>query len=354
MSEQTGGKLYAKAGYSCIFVPPLACKGDSQKVPLDEKVKDGTAINKLMLKDGAEDEYAVSKRVREIPLSANYFAVADSICTPNAIQAEKDLDKCDVLKGKKLGNDFRLLGMHYAGVPISDIKINVGKFSLKDLLVSLLEAGALLNLYGVVHRDMHQGNILINNAGSPRIIDFNLSIDVRKPVQMNELYHGHSIHYFQEPPDSTIVNAIVGKYDPYTVMDELIEKKDIIRRIQSVLGIQYESMRRDLTDFYKRSKSVQSGDMVEWFNNYWRKIDSWAIGVNIVYIIHFMSYNPKFLEGEKEEYRNKMLPVLRKLCEVSPIKRIDCVQALAYIDPGNHIIRGKKAVDWLKKVGSGF
>ncbi len=67
-----------------------------------------------------------------------------------------------------------------------------------------------------------------------------------------------------------------------------------------------------------------------------------------------MSYNPKFLEGEKEEYRNKVLPVLRKLCEVSPLKRIDCVQALAYIDSDNYIVRGKKAIEWLKRVGSGF
>ena len=354
MSEQTGGKLYAKAGYSCIFVPPLACKDDVQKLPLDERVKNGTDINKLMVKAEADDEYAISKRIREIPLSANYFAVADSICTPNPVQLEKDLDKCDILKGRKLGSEFRLLGMHYAGMPISDMKIDVGKFSLKDLMISLLEAGSLLNLYGVVHRDLHQGNILVNKSGTPRIIDFNLSIDIRKPVQIAELYHGHNINYFQEPPDSTLVNAIVGKYEPYSIINDLIEKKDLIRRIQSVLGIQYESMRRDLVDFYKRSKSVQTGDMVEWFNNYWRKIDSWAIGANIVYIVHFMSYNPRFLEGEKEEYRNKLLPVLKKLCEVSPLKRIDCVQALAYIDSGNHIIRGKKAVEWLKKVGSGF
>ncbi len=354
MSEQTGGKLYAKAGYSCIFVPPLACKGDVQKVPLDEKVKDGTNINKLMKKKDAEVEFNISKRVLEIPLSANYFAVANSICTPSTVQAEGDLDKCDVLKGNKLGNDYRLLGMKYAGIPISDIKITPGKFSIKDLLVSLLEAGALLNLYGIVHRDLHQGNILLNNAGSPHMIDFNLSIDVKKGVTLQELYHMHSIDYFQEPPDSTIVNAVVGKHDPYTVIDGLVEKKDIIRRIQSILGKQTDSMRADLMNFYKHSKSVQSGDMVEWFNNYWRKIDSWAIGANIVYVIHFMSYNPKFLEGEKEEYRNRVLPVLRKLCEVSPLKRIDCVQALAYIDSDNYIVRGKKAIEWLKKVGSGF
>ena len=45
--------------------------------------------------------------------------------------------------------------------------------------------------------------------------------------------------------------------------------------------------------------------------------------------------------------------MLRKMCAVSPNERIDCVQALHYIDPKNTIINTERAKVWMNNVKSG-
>jgi hypothetical protein len=53
-----------------------------------------------------------------------------------------------------------------------------------------------------------------------------------------------------------------------------------------------------------------------------------------------------------DQYKQKLFPLLKRMCAVSPIYRIDCVQALYYLDPTHFIIK-KYAAAWMAKVGNG-
>lgn len=348
---QTGGKLFDEGMYGCIFTPPLECADKSKNPP--NEIAD-TTLSKLILSSTANQEWNIMKKIKKIPLWKNYFVVSESSpCIPASIQKDKELYNCDVLEDSRFKlSDFRILNLPYAGTPLTSYRINLQSFDFTAFVIHFIEAGALLNLFGIVHRDIHQGNILIDNEQVPRIIDYNLSILVGDNITINMLKHKYDYNLGQEPPDSTLVNAVYMKYKYDKVIDSLINKKTVIKKIRNILNVSAQEQTESLEKFYNDSKSAKIGDEVMWFNNYWTKIDSWAIGVNIVDLISKLMLWPQFSQTYKK-ISPKLIPILRKMCEVNPHKRIDCVQALNQLSPNSFIIR-KYSKPWLSKVGDGF
>lgn len=342
---QSGGRLFDEGMYGCIFTPHLKCEDKSKNPPTDET---DTTLTKLILAPAANHEWTIMKKIQKIPLWKNYFVASESSpCVPALIQKEKDLDNCSILDDHKL-SDFRIINLPYAGVPLTSYRFNVQSFDFMSFIIHLIEAGALLNLFGIVHRDIHQGNILIDGEQVPRIIDYNLSILLNQPVTLKMLKHKYDFNLGQEPPDSTLVNAINQGYKYQKVIDSIIQKKSIMKKIRNVLSVTESDQSKALETFYMKSKSVKVGDEVLWFNSYWTKIDSWALGVNIVDLISKLILWPDF----SKTYRKispKLVPVLKKMCEVDPRNRFDCVQALNELAPNSFIIR-KYSKPWLDKV----
>ena len=344
----SGGKLLDQGAYGCIFTPPLACK-DKKKQDAIEK-DDDLQLSKLILTEYAKREEDVATLIRRIPLWKNYFVVSESMCEPAIKQTEKDLPLCTPLDQQKLSK-FRLLVMPYGGESLNSHRFTLSSFDLLDFAKHFIQAGAILNLFGIVHRDIHGGNILVDKVDVPRIIDFNLAIFVETDDMDSRLEHQYNPSLSQEPPDSALVNAVKLDYNAQQVMSSILSKRPSIKRISTLLGVPVARMREQLEVFYQKSKSVRAGDDEAWFKVYWRTIDSWAIGVNLVEFIHKLSLWPDYKETLDRSFV-KLYPVLRRLCAVNPLERMDCVQALNALDPKHFIIR-KYAGAWLAKVGTG-
>jgi hypothetical protein len=344
---QSGGKLFDQGMYGCIFRPNLECEGKKKglQTPIN---KEHDPLSKLILKEDAELEFDIASIIRKIPIWKNYFAVSESICKPAAKQKEKELDQCDVLTSHPL-SEFRILSMSYYGQTMTNFRFDISQFQFMDFASHLIKAGALLNLFGIVHRDIHQGNILVDEHYVPRIIDFNLSIPQERPITAACLSHSYSLNISQEPPDSILVNAIYHRNPAQRVMESIIYKKKITSTISQILDYSLADMYQELLHFYQYSVSVKAGDSVTWFRMYWRTIDSWAIGINLVHLILRLSALPKF-ESIYASFRSTIVPLLRRMCAISPLERIDCVQALYYLDPNHFIIR-KYGKVWIEKVG---
>jgi len=331
-----GGKLLGQGSYGCVFKPALECKDKKDKKSSTNK------ITKILTKEHAEKEEYLSAMIRRIPHWKNYFAVSESICVPSssAPTKEKDLDKCAVLEGKPLSN-FRLLTMTYAGKELHNFPFDMYHFDFMAFVKHFIAAGAMLTVHGIVHGDMHQGNILVDAHNVPRIIDFNLSYQKDDAVIMPR---SHSLEYYQDPPDFTLVNAMVKRYNPQMVINSIIYKKHVFRLIHIILGISYDDMQAHMNDFLlKNPTTLQS-----WFNQHWSKIDSWAIGANIIYLIKTLSYSPIFTRA-LPHIKTVLYPVLRDMCAISPINRIDCVKALHRLNPDHFMFKGKEplAAAWI-------
>ncbi len=338
-----GGKLFDEGMYGCIFTPALKCK-DTKK-----QYTESNNLSKLIIKEYADKEWSIMAKIKKIPIWKNYFIVSEPPCVPAPIQKDKDLALCHPLTENKL-SDFRILTMPNGGTPLTSYRIHLANFDFMGFVIHFIEAGALLNLFGIVHRDIHSGNILVDNEQVPRIIDYNLSILVESNITLGELKHKYDANLAQEPPDSTLVNAVQQGYNYEKVINSIITRKQILKKIRTMLGVTIEEQWESLESWYIKSKAAKMGDEVGWFNNYWRTIDSWAIGVNIIDLISKLSLWPKF-SNTLNKIRSRLFPVLRLMCEMNPKRRVDCVQALNMLAPNSFIIRKYSKV-WLAKVDS--
>lgn len=342
--------LLQQGVYGCIFTSKLQCKKNTT-VAVDpaKDTSAGTKVNKLLFIDDANTEIEISRRINQIPYAKHYFIVSESICEPAASQTETGLNECSVIEGRSL-TDFRILSIPYGGVDLKQYKPDVSRFSLTYLFSHLVEAGALMSLFGIVHGDLHEGNIVMDHHGVPRIIDFNISFyALHREETLRKLPHVHNLEIVQESPDYVLVNAISSQMDPYQVMDSIITKKVGLSHITSILSYRESEMKKDLYEFYHQSESAKSGNLIEWFDSHWHTMDSWAIAYMIIQKWKSMMVFPSFTEKvEKDPKKDRMVAVLQKMTNLNPFRRIDCVQALAEWNPSHHILNLPVAKKWLK------
>jgi serine/threonine protein kinase len=341
-----GGRLLDQGMYGCVFTPALKCKGASVKP--DQEDPFYPPVSKLTLIDDAKQEFAVSEIIRKLPDWKRYFAVSESICEPSPKQTEKELDECEVLNDTPL-SEFRILSMPYRGAPIYRHRFQIKEFDFIAFVRHLLEAGSMMALFGIVHRDLHLGNILVDHKQVPRIIDFNLSVRVLvDSITPAMISHTFKPQLIQEPPDSALVMGISAGHPSERIIQSIMRNKWILTKIQSLFGISKEDMAEKLRELCKRSDPIQNGDTVAWFRRYWSKIDSWSIGVMIIDRLSTFTLWPEF-GTMMESSRIKLNPILRKMCAIHPAERIDCVEALEMLDPTNYVLRNYGKA-WLEKI----
>jgi serine/threonine protein kinase len=350
-----GGRLVAQGLYGCVFTPSLSCRAGTEKRVSSEESSPASQLSKLIPAGDAQQEFQIAKRIHRIPFYRQYFAVTESMCLPAQQQQDKDLPQCGALEESTL-REMRLLRMPYAGKALHMAQFSLQTFDFRAFAVHLIAAGALMNLFGVVHRDLHQGNVLVDSYHVPRIIDFNLSIPVyaSSAVRASDLSHKYELNITQEPPDSTLVNAVAHGESAMAVIHSICFRKPVMNKLVSVLGVSKKEMYERLVEAYKNSRSMRSGDLEKWFSLYYRVVDSWAIGVILVELILRFSLWPA-IAGRIQGQIRELVPVLRKMCAVHPMERIDCVQALHLLEPQHIVLRryGKKWLEIVEGAGKG-
>jgi serine/threonine protein kinase len=343
----TGGRLLDTGTYSCVFDPPLKCRSKTRPKGV-KKHSNERMISKLMMDEEAEVEWAISEKIRKIPLWKNYFSVSETMCHLDPKQTEPDLKtKCEVIKNIA-PEQLRVLQMPFAGKPIYNHRIPTN-FNLLTFITHILEGGALLLLGNIIHFDLHPGNILIDNHQTPRIIDFNLSMvsDVSIPESQLSYRYSRNFHLPQQPPDYTAVIGI-NQHKEIGRIVRNIEEKKIIKDIKVLLNIPRDTVINEILQISNKNSFISRGDILGWFYKYWTKIDSWAFGTYFVDMLTIHSITPQI--GNALRKYPKIKRVLRGLCEVDPEKRWDSIQALYYLNPDSLIIK-KYGRQWLEHHG---
>jgi hypothetical protein len=359
----TGGDILGSGVYGCVYMPPLDCKpGTEQSIPKNEKHGGIKQVDKLLSIKNAKTEFALSKRIHQIPDWETYFVVPDTMCEPAPVsqQKDKDIGKCEVVTGDDLSN-LRILRMNFGGEALDSYKIDVKQFNFRNFATTALEAVTLLILNQISHMDLHSGNVLLDKHQSAHLIDWNLSIDVLNETRLEErLYHNYSLKLTQESPDYLVVNAKYRKVTQQdskipsedTLIQDMVEQKPILKRQRAVLGITKDEQARGIRDFMRGSRAYQTGDLPAWYKAHWQMNDSWAIASMIVGVIARLSLWPEYqFPSEFNGPRSAGYRVLRKMCRTNPFERYDAVQGLAELYPENPIIR-MYAGSWLASLRS--
>ena len=212
-----GGVPIYPGGYSCVFKPQLKCKIMTKKLKKrnmknsrkhhsnNSKKNQKNGISKLLFKKYADVEmHNIQKfyhALRKIPKSHKYFLFTKTTSCPPAKISTRDLNGFDEMCENFTSHDInesninavknirklRLINMPNAGVSINEwlfindendaiIPLTISRVKTFNKMISKLILNAIvpMNRQGVIHNDMKEDNILINNL-APTIIDWGIS-----------------------------------------------------------------------------------------------------------------------------------------------------------------------------------
>jgi hypothetical protein len=105
-----------------------------------------------------------------------------------------------------------------------------------------------------------------------------------------------------------------------------------------------------LEDFWQTSQAASKENLVYFWKSYWIGFDSWALGTILLTVLMKQLTFKSFTESST--WKDKRVPILtaiRGLLEPSPRSRIDAIEALSLLDPGNAWLSRFGGVVWLEK-----
>jgi serine/threonine protein kinase len=353
---QVGGRFLGSGSYGCTFIPPLLCKGEKrsqQNEGLVSKIQPKTT--------DITSEIEIAKVLRTIPLSTNYFlySIDNEPCTPAPELEQRtsdgklraDLFECDKLQSKGTLSYFNMYRMPYGG---KGIRSREARFNYWRLGKHLLEGLSLLLVRGIVHNDLHSGNVVIDDAQVPRIFDWglaNLGPNASKEDLMTILSQPFAVRYRQQPPE---LHLFIRAYEHGSIddaMERIITGRQTTASwIQEILGVDREMILEQFETFRRRTLYLEKQlDFAAWWKTHWPKIDSWGLGVILLRLAYDLNKRlvPLFEKPFYVDKKDKIINALRGMCNFNCFDRMNAVQALAAWDSPNNPIIVKYGRKWL-------
>jgi serine/threonine protein kinase len=330
-----GGSLLGQGSYGCVFTPPLLCSKKTQKAPKG-------VVGKISAPVDAMSELEAAKILTN--LKGSYFILPNikSVCEPLALSKQPDtksIEGCDFIK---TGDDVVQFTMPYGGIAIDKaMKLQKTPIEIIPFTRQLLEAGAQLALHGLVHYDIHEGNILLDpKTKLPVIIDFGMSFSANTITNqvLSMRWKANANDWNPEQPEISLISSIRKGQAIPEILRDILKVKPVFREAESVLGLSRRSQLQKLTQFSRSSKSIREENWVKFFEYYWSTLDAWQIGIILLKLIRIMN-----LTGGKT---GALKDLVRGLLCADPRERLDCIEALSIFDPDNSIINTSAGKKW--------
>jgi serine/threonine protein kinase len=281
-------------------------------------------VGKILREKDATVELKISTVLQSIPDWKHYFILQEQAkCdASNFARARVTLaDDCAIMSRAK-DEDLIQLISSYGGKTLFDTAIT-HSFQYEAALRHMLEGCVRLEQAGVCHFDLHEGNVVVGSGGVLRLIDFGASIlgDATTEKVVRDHQYSFSPEYPPQPPEMSVQNGVVGGVNFEDCIRKTIEEKRAFRLAETYLGQSREASRAALREFWVTSGEALARDWVEFYKLYWRKWDSWAIGVMFLGIAR----------RGRIDIPAKVRPVLRGLLMASPVNRLTAAQGLALL-----------------------
>lgn len=352
VSRLFGGSILGEGTYGCVLNHPLSSKNRKP-----HPTNDPNNLTKIAKGNGLETEIIASEILHlKVKEHSRYFGLLKGkqyLLDKDALR-DKNVPECNIVQRYGI-QDLHAARMTYAGTPIESFNFKPATFNIYTFITNLIEAGALLTLHGIIHRDIHRGNILLDKNGIPRLIDFGLALFKQKKYQIDTFLFGFDPKYNQEPPEYSLWNAVEDSKSMFymkksfkNVIQDIVDGKPIVAASRVITKKTRNDQLEDLDDYINQSKSFIDRDFSKWWETYWSKVDAWGIGTIIAGLITKLQAFPAFYTNQHyTAHKDKIHQVVRALLELDPRKRVDLVEALHMINPNSYILK-KYGRDWLK------
>jgi serine/threonine protein kinase len=270
----------------------------------------------------------MSAYLKGIPGWERYYIVEDKDeCNAKNFQEYKRVYREQCEKIHKIPDEKLVqLIAPYGGKMLFETAITP-KFNFLGSLRHMLEGVERLAKQGICHYDLHDGNIVVDYHGTLRIIDFGsafLGDQTTDEVVVNHTYE-FSPDYPPLSPEVTIQQGLVQGISIPLAIQQTIEQKKIFRRAEAILGLSRWQQQKDIESFFR---DIDYDNTIDLYKTYWRKWDSWAVGVLFVKILEKSFLLPGFVAGVWAMHGPAIRNVLRGLVQADPRKRFTAKEAL--------------------------
>ncbi len=353
-----GGRFIDKGTYGCTFIPPLLCAGENpNRITKSDVSKIGSDRQIL------DEELQILLRIRnKIPNAPAYFSipVVNELCHADIYQPfnpQKELLLCDKTRERRVDSpQLWSYRMNYAGDKDNDQGLFTNNQGLWRYGKHLLEGLTLLTVEGLIHGDLHSGNVLVDNNYLPRIIDFGFTLDAYtiNDRQLTSLFkpgRGSDpslLGYSQYPPEESLFRSLNNGESPLQLITRFFktpQRQRLINSLIEIYGMREQDLKQQLIDFINQSASFKQNNMRLFWKNNWHKYDAYGAG----YILLRKQSRLMMARRESQDLKHlaQMKTAILGLCNLNPLERLSLPQALAIWDSPQNPILQRYAKEWI-------
>jgi hypothetical protein len=340
MESQVGGRLLGEGGYGCTFEPAPRCAGGD----VFRTIGGLPAAGKVTVEDPRE-ETEVGRAIMGLPLATQYFALPSVSCAVSREDVRKDPDaiKCDILFEAPLTARYSMLVMPAAGNTLLKWMLMNEKSrvaaSFERILKHLLEGMVIYQRAGYIHNDIHDKNILVDDAGVARYIDFGqayLLPNIRKWSDTN-MSSGFSARLVWKPPEDHLWRMVASGVRLVDGLRQLKQKHPEYEQLELQFPVRRSALAA-LTELQQRSTTMRSRDGGGFLKAYATRFDAWRLGLCMWKVWNSLLRWPGIRDTPLWARRDVIRQVLGGLTDFFVPTRLDAAAALRILDPANRLV----------------
>jgi serine/threonine protein kinase len=320
-------KVIQEGSYGCVVSPPLKCK--------KSKGRPQRTVGKIIKTKNSKVELSIATLVKAIPGWSRYYVLQeDDDCDSKNFDAHREVyAKLCKVYGSSEDSQLSQLISPYAGSTVRSMALTPS-FNFVGSLRHTLEGVSELNAQGICHYDLHDGNVLVDFRGTFRIIDFGAAFlgDSTDDAVVKKHTYVFSPEFQPEAPELSIQHGLSGGLQLTDALEQTMNRKKEFALAHRLIGLSAVAQRRELIEFWLHEDTWTGETWVNFYRKYWRKWDSWAIGVLFLHILSKSFLMPGFLREvwpiESERIKN----VLKGLLRSNPNHRMTASEALKALE----------------------
>lgn len=326
-----GGALIGQGSSACIFDTLPRCSSRAKTVREGRFSPNTRATRRTakIVRSGAaaNKEIHTSHELMRLPNYDEYFVLIDEYCKTDDVTGDPDWDKCSLLKpGQRRHPTFMQMRMKHGGIRLSEYARDIERLldNWLDIQIHLAQAVLLLHKNGWVHGDLHFGNVLMDEANKPRLVDFGMSFNVAQLKAKDVVKLSFLPKYNNYAPELDYVAGIQKGMSQEDIINTIFDEKSILEEIDELFP-SARGMKSAFKQFAQFNTPGDNYDTAQYISQYIRPADMWCLGFDLFSLYKLMISNSLVLSSQfYKNHHQEQMRIIEGLLHPDPRQRMTC------------------------------